>query len=367
MASFTPTSSPSVVSITRKTIPAQQRGFEWWSGNGTHAASVKVKLDYTKIQDSRVLDGFALTIADRPVEGKWRKLPRHASHDNGYIFVKDYRGIVKEADTQNQNDMAERLFADATKPIHTIYHARPAVIPAYDEVSTLYEEEGWGDAWVFYYGAAAEVGTAMRDNGEIERIAASMVVSLSNTRSALTPNRAVVLRFGRHYWDKDPFGFCAYASRTDFVVDGKVVRQHYGQYSEEFSEFRLAWVENMPTHKARYGRRWTEMVSPKKETPTIGRHEFRLLDGGVLMSEISSKNITDMPMNPFGEGSVAKNRKPLADGLAYITETPDAVPDYAVGKARENYLFKKELMERVLHPDRVAKMVEKYGIEWVDA
>jgi len=363
---FTPTSTPSVVNITRKTIPAQQRGFEWWSGNGTHAASVKVDLTHTRIQESRVLDGFSLTINDKPVEGKWRVLPRLASHDNGNIIVRDYRGIVKEANEGSQNDMGERLFHDATKPIHTIYHMRRAVIPAYDEVSTLYEEEGWADAWVFYYGVVCVPQLVMREDGDIEHIAATMTASVSHTRSALTPTRAVVICSQRPYYESNPLGFLAYTNFTDFVVNGKVVRNHRTHtYTQEFGEFRQAWLESIPKCKAQAGRRWGEVVSPKKK-PTISRDAFRLLNGGVLMTEISSKNITETPMNPFGEGSVAKNRKPLADGLSYITDTPDAVPDYAVDKARKNYLFKKELMEAVLHPDRVAKMVEKYGIEWVD-
>lgn len=362
-----PTSSPAVISTTRKTFPAVQNGYEWWSGNTTHVASTKVQLSHGKTAYSRVLDAYTISVNNTIKEGKWRMLPRH--YPDGHIIFKDYRGIVKEVNDNHANTIGERLATDASMPIHTIYHERRVVIPAYDEVTTLYEEEGWKDAWVFYYGHVADTNVIIREDGDIERFGASWVVSLSHTRSALTPIRAVVLRGdddpNRRYTWGDPLGFIPYNSRTDFVVDGKVVRQHTGSWNEGYSDFRLEWVKSCPILHARCGRRWTECVSPRKTKPTISRCNYVLKNGGVLMCEISSKNITDMAMNPFGEGSVAKNRKALADGLWYITETPNVVSEFAVGKARQNFLFKKELMEAVLHPDRVAKMVEKYGIEWV--
>jgi hypothetical protein len=113
---------------------------------------------------------------------------------------------------------------------------------------------------------------------------------------------------------------------------------------------------------------WRETTTSIPTTAWVDRDReprFSAVDDGVLLTDISSKNIVDTPMNPFGEGSIAKNRISLGDGLFYITETAD-VPQFAIETAKRNYLFKKELMEAVLHPDRVAKMVEKYGIDWVD-
>lgn len=366
MSSFTPTSLPVVVSTTRKTIPAVANGYEWWSGNAHSPASVKVEMEITRASEGRVLDTYTIKVNGRDKADKWRKLPR--PYPNGDIIIKDYRGIIKEVSNGSPRAIAEGLYQDTNKPIHTIYHERNAVIPAYDEVYSLMEEEGWNDAWVYYYGAVASTRPAVREDGEIERFNTSCVVSVSYTRSALTPTRAVVLidDSKEAYCRSDPLGFISYGERTDFVVDGKVVHQaQSGRLMDDY-RFRNDWKANCPIRKARCCWRWSEMVSPMKKEKVHSSYHLRLLHGGVLMSEISSKNITDTAMNPFGEGSIAKNRKALADGLWYITDTPESVPDFALGKARQNFLFKKELMEAVLHPDRVAKMVEKYGIEWVD-
>ena len=56
----------------------------------------------------------------------------------------------------------------------------------------------------------------------------------------------------------------------------------------------------------------------------------------------------------------------MANGLFYITDSPVIVSPFALEAATKNYLFKKALLEAALHPDRVAKMVERYGIDWMD-
>jgi len=367
-----PTSAVSIVSREVTNRPAVRDGHEWWSGNATHAGSVKVDLDaLDQKPNSQTANDYALVVNGQDRGGKWRKLKRNWT--NGDIFVSNYRGIVKEINEKGEQQLAEELANARNMPETYIYHQRPTHIPAYDVIRTTYEQEGWKDGWVYYYGVRAVLAPHpfARRNADDPSIrdgwVSSIVMSVSHTQSALTPKRALCV-------DPTDGGYglqLPHVATTEYVENGKVVRvvNEDGRSNEPDYQFAREWRKGVPTASIRVKKSWVKTTTsvPKNERFYDGEERYTMCDGGVLMSEISSKNITDMPMNPFGEGSVAKNRKPLADGLAYITDTPDAVPDYAVGKARQNYLFKKELMEAVLHPDRVAKMVEKYGIEWVDA
>jgi hypothetical protein len=180
----------------------------------------------------------------------------------------------------------------------------------------------------------------------------------------LTPKRAV--RIQRHDKEFFPLPHC---DIIEFVEQGKVVmtitQRHYD--TETKRQFQSEWMKEVKHTTIRAVKRW-QVTTTSIPAPGVERDReprFSVPDDGVLLTDISSKNIVDTPMNPFGEGSIAKNRISLGDGLFYITETTD-VPRFAIERAKRNYLFKKELMEAVLHPDRVAKMVEKYGIDWVD-
>jgi hypothetical protein len=181
----------------------------------------------------------------------------------------------------------------------------------------------------------------------------------------LTPNRAV--RIQRH--DKEFFQL-PHSDIIEFVEQGKVVmtitQRHYD--TETKRQFQSEWMKEVKHTSIMVMKSWRETTKSIPTTDRVGEAtgpRFSAVDDGVLLTDISSKNIVDTPMNPFGEGSIAKNRISLGDGLFYITETAD-VSRFAIETAKRNYLFKKELMEAVLHPDRVAKMVEKYGIDWVD-
>jgi hypothetical protein len=347
-----------------------RNGHEWWSGNATHTTGVKVNLVPTDLNpNSANANRYSLVVDGQAKTGVWRKLKRN--YPNGDIFVADYRGVVKESNEKGEHTLAEELANDRGMAVRQIYHERPAHIPAYDVIRTTYEEEGWTEGWVYYYGVRAVLTPHpfARRNPDDPCIrdgwTAGVVMAVSHTPSALTPKRALCV-------DPQDRGYglqLPHASLIEYVEKGKVVKVMADRGNSEADyNFEREWRKGVTKASIRVKKSWVKTTTsvPKNERFYDGDPQYTMCDGGVLMSEISSKNITDTAMNPFGEGSIAKNRKPLADGLWYITDTPDAVPDFAVGKARQNFLFKKELMERVLHPDRVAKMVETYGIEWVD-
>ena len=123
---------------------------------------------------------------------------------------------------------------------------------------------------------------------------------MSYTSSALTPKRA--LRIVRpDGWFRLP-----YSSSIEIVEKGKVVMTcRTGGYTDEQERFRRAWEKGVPTASVRAVKSWTETTTSIPVNDRIEKNEwvtFRVPDGGVLMTDISSKHITDTPMNPFGEG-----------------------------------------------------------------
>ena len=364
MSHFTPLSPARIVRTTTKHVPAVARGHEWWTGNATHGASAKVNLVATDLYPQNQHSNIhSATINGVPLEGKWRRLRRGWPHTDA-VLVRDFRGIVKEIKDIGENRVAERLRVGLGMPIGNIYHQRDAVIPAYDEITTHYEEEGWTDARVYYYGLKAEIRTEVWPDGYMHSVRSDTTLLLSYTHSPLTPTRAVSIVGGLH----SPSGVSIpYTNYREFVVDGKVVHKFNKEDSAyEDMVYESEWRRGMPLKEARAIRHWSVEVSPMFAHPRTTGGQFTLAHGGLLMGDISSKNITDTQMNPFGEGHIVKNRVALTDGLSYLTEGNEGVPQVAMGIAKANYLFKKEVMEAALHPDRVAKMVEKYGIDWVD-
>jgi len=365
MSHFTPISPARIVGTSTKHIPAVARGSEWWTGNATHGGSAKVNLVATdlKPQDNHSTIHSA-TINGLPLEGKWRCLRRGWPH-TGRVLVRDFKGIVKEIKEVGENRVANRLMVAIGWLHGNIYHERDAVIPAYDEITTRYEEEGWTDAGVYYYGLRAEIVPDFWTDGHLSSVRAEATILLSYTHSPLTPTRAVYIVGG--IVGNGRVGV-PYTRWREYVVDGKVVRKYNREdWMDGDAEYHNEWLKGVPIKDARGIRHWSVEVSPMFANPRTIGSEFTLAHRGLLMGDISSKNITDTPMNPFGEGHIAKNRVALTDGLSYLTEGNEGVPQVAMGIARTNYLFKKEVMEAALHPDRVAKMVEKYGIDWVDA
>jgi len=360
-ATFVPTSSPFRLQTTRTAVAPRQNGLrEWRSGNLPHTASVKVDLGMTPIKNNLV----AVTENGTPV-GNFRLLCHN--HGNLDVLIRDYRGLAKDLKDHGEFVFGQTKLNDRRVNPRDIYHQRLGLSPGYDLINTDYEQKGWINGRVYYYGVRASVVRDRRfdHDAEISGWFAPITLSVSHTPSALTPNRAV--RIQRH--DKEFFQL-PHSDIIEFVEQGKVVmmitQRHYD--TETKRQFQSEWMKEVKHTSIMVMKSWRETTKSIPTTDWVGEAtgpRFSAVDDGVLLTDISSKNIVDTPMNPFGEGSIAKNRISLGDGLFYITETAD-VPQFAIETAKRNYLFKKELMEAVLHPDRVAKMVEKYGIDWVD-
>ena len=81
------------------------------------------------------------------------------------------------------------------------------------------------------------------------------------------------------------------------------------------------------------------------------------------LTDYSSKNVSEFPTNPFGEGEHIVPRHPhtLPTGeKVYVKE------EVACDVAVKSFLWKREIAEAVFHPARVEKMLEQYGQEWID-
>jgi len=79
--------------------------------------------------------------------------------------------------------------------------------------------------------------------------------------------------------------------------------------------------------------------------------------------DISSKNVSEFPTNPFSEGShsIDRNQHILPSG-----ETVFVNPNAKITNAVKSFLWKREIAEAVFRPERVAKMLERYGQDWID-
>jgi hypothetical protein len=84
---------------------------------------------------------------------------------------------------------------------------------------------------------------------------------------------------------------------------------------------------------------------------------------GHLLSDLSSKNVSEFPTNPFAEGELAapRYRHPMPQG-GFLYVKVKVSPDEAV----KSFLWKREIAEAVFRPERVAKMIDRYGMEWID-
>lgn len=358
-ATFVPTSSSVIIqTIRRPQAPQNIGGKEWWSGN-RNTTSAKVDLVMTMINTNLI------SVTENGVSvGTFRQLGFGVS--NLGVLIRDYRGLARDIKAQGEHTIRNTALINQNNP-RDVYHERFRTAPGYDLIRTDYEQKGWINGRVYYYGVRAEVVPDLRyapDSMELHWHA-PITVSVSHTPSALTPKRAVRVESHENEIFRLPYG-----DIIEFVEQGKVVmtitQRHYD--TETKRQFEEKWCDEVRRASIMVTKLWKKTTT---SIPTTDRFEreteptYRIYDGVVLLTDISSKNIVDTPMNPFGEGTIAKNRISLGDGLFYITDTPD-VPQFAIEKAKRNYLFKKELMEAVLHPDRVAKMVEKYGIDWVD-
>jgi hypothetical protein len=81
------------------------------------------------------------------------------------------------------------------------------------------------------------------------------------------------------------------------------------------------------------------------------------------MTDFSSKNVSEFPTNPFAEGELAapRYRHPSPQGgWLYVKEKVAA--DVAV----KSFLWKREIAEAVFKPERVGRMIDRYGMEWID-
>jgi len=79
--------------------------------------------------------------------------------------------------------------------------------------------------------------------------------------------------------------------------------------------------------------------------------------------DISSKNVSEFPTNPFAEGNHSVDRNP------YILSSGEMVfvkPDAKAADAVKSFLWKREIAEAVFHPARVEKMLNCYGQQWID-
>ena len=79
--------------------------------------------------------------------------------------------------------------------------------------------------------------------------------------------------------------------------------------------------------------------------------------------DISSKNVSEFPTNPFAEGNHSVDRNP------YILSSGEMVfvkPNAKAADAVKSFLWKREIAEAVFHPARVEKMLNCYGQQWID-
>ena len=79
--------------------------------------------------------------------------------------------------------------------------------------------------------------------------------------------------------------------------------------------------------------------------------------------DISSKNVSEFPTNPFAEGTHSVDRNP------YILSSGEMVfvkPNAKAADAVKSFLWKREIAEAVFHPARVEKMLNCYGQQWID-
>jgi hypothetical protein len=79
--------------------------------------------------------------------------------------------------------------------------------------------------------------------------------------------------------------------------------------------------------------------------------------------DFSSKNVSEFPTNPFAEGDLTmpRYRYTMPQGGFLYVKT-DVAADVAV----KSFLWKREIAEAVFRPERVAKMIDRYGMEWID-
>jgi len=85
--------------------------------------------------------------------------------------------------------------------------------------------------------------------------------------------------------------------------------------------------------------------------------------GAWELTDISSKNVSEFPTNPFSEGNHSIDRNPhtLPSGERVFVS-----PDAKVKDAVKSFLWKREIAEAVFHPARVEKMIDRYGQQWID-
>lgn len=81
------------------------------------------------------------------------------------------------------------------------------------------------------------------------------------------------------------------------------------------------------------------------------------------LAHYSSKNVSEFPTNPFSEGNHIVPRIPHTLPTGETVYVKEGV-NYDV--AMKSFLWKREIAEAAFRPERVAKMLERYGQDWID-
>jgi hypothetical protein len=84
---------------------------------------------------------------------------------------------------------------------------------------------------------------------------------------------------------------------------------------------------------------------------------------GRQFAHFSSKNVSEFPYNPFAEGELAVPRNvyntPHGEKLYIKNNVEPAV-------AVKSFMFKRSIAEAVFSPKRVEKMIDTFGIDWIE-
>ena len=205
---------------------------------------------------------------------------------------------------------------------------------------TSYIPQGWNEhdirhaftqgSWDFRGGAILAV--AHKDDKVYEQFCWGIVRTEPRWAGATTTHRVVSFDLSSHKQDDKVYlfkkKFVRWGDRDILLNDG--VRRY--EQGDPLTDYSLIANESQPKSA------W----------------EFK---------DISSKNVSEFPTNPFAEGNHSVDRNP------YILSSGEMVfvkPDAKAADAVKSFLWKREIAEAVFHPARVEKMLNCYGQQWID-
>ena len=205
---------------------------------------------------------------------------------------------------------------------------------------TSYIPQGWNEhdtrhaftqgSWDFRGGAILAV--AHKDDKVYEQFCWGIVRTEPRWAGATTTHRVVSFDLSSHKQDDKVYlfkqKFVRWGDRDILLNDG--VRRY--EQGDPLTDYSLIANESQPKSA------W----------------EFK---------DISSKNVSEFPTNPFAEGTHSVDRNP------YILSSGEMVfvkPNAKAADAVKSFLWKREIAEAVFHPARVEKMLNCYGQQWID-